>query len=110
VGAGAAYRDALAIARALRYQVGIGLCVEGMGSVAAERGAWARAARLGGAGEAMREEDVAPLEPLDRRLHDAWVSKLRAALDPATLDEEWARGRAMSFEEAVAEALEEGDG
>jgi non-specific serine/threonine protein kinase len=104
-GASTAYRDALGIEQALGNRVGIGYCLEGFGAVAAARGPWARAARLGGAAEALREEVGAPLERLDQRLHDGWVSKLRAALDPATLEKEWARGRAMGLEEAVREAL-----
>jgi hypothetical protein len=35
------------------------------------------------------------------------VGSLRVALDPATLEREWACGRAMGLDEAVREALEE---
>jgi non-specific serine/threonine protein kinase len=109
-GAGAAYRNALAIEQALGNRMGIGDCLDGLGAVAAGQGARARAARLGGAAEALREEVGAPLQPLELRLHERWVRRLREALDPATLEREWGRGRAMGLEEAVREALEDGDG
>jgi hypothetical protein len=47
---------------------------------------------------------------LEQRLHEGWVGRLRAALDPATLAKEWARGRATEPEEAVCEAFEESAG
>jgi non-specific serine/threonine protein kinase len=109
-GAGAAYRKALVIAQALGFRVGISDCLDGLGAVAAKRGTWERAARLGGAAETLREAAGAPLEPLEQQLHEGWVRRLREALDRATLDEEWARGRAMAPEEAVRVALEEGEG
>jgi non-specific serine/threonine protein kinase len=109
-GAGAAYRKALGIAQALGLRVGIGDCLEGLGAVAAGQGAWARAARLGGAAEALREAIGAPLEPLEQRLHDGWLGRLREALSASELEREWGRGRAMGVEEPVREALEAGEG
>lgn len=105
-GAGAAYREALGSAQALGYRGALSDVLHGRGAVAAGRGAWARAARLGGAAEALREEIGAPLEALEQRLHDSWVKRLRGAFNPGELEREWARGRAMSFEEAVGEALD----
>ena len=46
----------------------------------------------------------------ERWQHDAWVGQLREALDRATLEREWACGRAMTTEEAARKALDEGDG
>jgi non-specific serine/threonine protein kinase len=109
-GSGAAYREALTIDRRLGNREGMSYSLDGLGAVAAGRGAWERAARLGGAAEALREEIGAVLEPLEQRTHDGWVGRLREALDPATLDREWACGRAMDLAEAVREALEEAEG
>jgi non-specific serine/threonine protein kinase len=106
----AAYRDSIGFAQELGDRAGIGPCLEGLGAVAVGRGAWARAARLGGAAEALREVLGSPLEVVDQRQHDRWVRQLREALDPVTLEKEWARGREMTAEEAAREALEEGDG
>jgi predicted ATPase len=109
-GAGAAHREALLIEQALGSRDGISYCLEGLGVVAAGQGAWARAARLGGAAEALRDEVGAPLQPLEQRLHDGWVRRLREALDPRALEQEWGSGRAMGLEQAVRLALEEGEG
>jgi non-specific serine/threonine protein kinase len=108
--AGAAYREALGIAQASGGRDALGCCLEGLGAVAAGRGAWARAARLGGAAEALREALGAALERHEQRLHERWVSELREALAAGELEREWGRGRAMGLEEAVREALEEREG
>jgi predicted ATPase/serine/threonine protein kinase len=108
--AGASYRDALVIAQALGDREGISYCLEGLGAVAAGRRAWARAARLGGAAEALREAVGAPLQLLEERLHEGWVARLRAALDTTTREAEWTRGRATTPEEAISEALADGEG
>lgn len=105
--AGAAYRAALEIEIALGSDIGMSDCLDGLAAVAAARAEWTLAARLGGAAEVLREETGTPLERLEQRQHDAWVGKLRSALDAATLEEEWVRGRTMGIEQAVREARQE---
>jgi serine/threonine-protein kinase PknK len=80
-GAGSAYREALGIEQALGSWEGISYCLDGLGAVAAGLGAWGRAARLGGAAEVLREAVGAPLGPIEQRLHDGWVRRLREALE-----------------------------
>lgn len=45
---------------------------------------------------------------MERRESEAAVAQLRAQAEPAIVEAAWARGRALSMEEAVAYALAEG--
>ncbi len=65
-----------------------------------------RAARLGGAGEALREALGMPLAPAERSDYDWAVGAMRAALGEEAFAAAWAEGRALPLEEAVALALE----
>ncbi len=103
--AAALYAKSLTLRRELRDKEGITDCLQALGSVACARNQAERAARLLGAAEALRETIGAPWTPDDRAQHDRNVVALRVRL--ATFAEEWARGRAMTMEQAVAYALEE---
>jgi tetratricopeptide (TPR) repeat protein len=65
----------------------------------------ARAARLMGAAEAIREATGASISPSRRAEYERWVADVRAALGETALAEAWTAGRALSLEEAVALAL-----
>ena len=61
-----------------------------------------------GAAEAIREAHDMPVPPVYRRdVYDAMLAKARGALPPDVLTAEWAEGRAMTLEQAVAYALDE---
>ena len=66
-----------------------------------------RAARLLGAAEALREVVGTPMLEDERVEYDRQVAALRAALDPARLDEAWAAGNALDMDQAIADALQE---
>jgi len=66
-----------------------------------------RAARLYGASAAVRECLGAHLPPLVRPGYERAISALRRTLGEQTFVETWAAGRALSREEAIAEALSE---
>jgi predicted ATPase/DNA-binding SARP family transcriptional activator len=66
-----------------------------------------RAARLGGAAEALRENIGAPLPRLDREEHDHQIGKMRLQLGNDAFTMMWAEGRALPWEKAVAYALNE---
>jgi predicted ATPase/DNA-binding NarL/FixJ family response regulator len=70
------------------------------------RGDHARAARLFGAAEAMREAVSVSLLASVRADYDRGVAAARAGLNEATFYTAWSEGRAMSFEQAVKYALE----
>ena len=69
-------------------------------------GAWERAARLAGAAEALREASGYELEPADRAFRERYSAEVRAALGEAALEGAMAEGRALTLEQAMAEALE----
>ena len=70
----------------------------------------ARAARLLGAGAALRERIGVPVWPALRPLYDATWAELRRRLSPTSWARATAAGRALTVDEAVAEALAEPDG
>ncbi|MFL5805417.1 MAG: ATP-binding protein [Roseiflexaceae bacterium] len=64
-----------------------------------------RAARLLAAGEALHEAIGSGMVPYVRIHYERRRGSLRAQLDAATFDAAWAAGRAMSLEQAIAEAV-----
>jgi hypothetical protein len=64
-----------------------------------------RAARVGGAAEALREVLGIPLRPELQAAHPAAVQAMRAVLGEAAFAAAWAEGRMLPLEEAVALAL-----
>ena len=83
-------------------------CLEGLAAVAASEERLVCAVRLWGAAEALLETievTAVPYVP-DRSLYQRQVAAARAQLDAQAWVEAWAEGRAMSFEQAVAYALE----
>jgi hypothetical protein len=66
-----------------------------------------RAARLGGAAQALRDAMGAPLTPADREAFAPVVAAARAALGDAAFTAGWEAGRGLPLEQAVREALHE---
>jgi hypothetical protein len=81
----------------------------GLASVAALCGQPERAARLAGAVEILREATGKRSAPASRANYERAVASARSQLDEATFAAAWAQGRAMSLDQAVAEALSLGD-
>ena len=67
------------------------------------RGEAERSARLFGAAEALGYQQA----PAERALREPYLAAARSRLEEAAWEAAWAEGRAMTFEEAVAYALEE---
>jgi len=101
------YREALAMALELEDLFVVGMSLDGLAAVALNDGFGEKAALLAGAAEALLEAAGDPLDALEQSLRDRYVAKLRATLDPAALEREWARGRALTLREAAAAALAE---
>jgi non-specific serine/threonine protein kinase len=110
VGAGTFYREALPIATEIGNSHSCAMAIDGLAAVALAGGQLERAARLAAAVEALLEAIGVRFDPAEQHLHDSYVGKLREALEPANLEREWARGRAMTFDEAAQLALERTDG
>ena len=109
--AGALARESLRLNRELGNKWGICRGLHLLAAVAvasAQPGAGHRAARLLGAAEALRLATGTTWQPHDRDEFDRWVGAARAVLDADTFAGAWAAGQALSPEEAVAIALEDG--
>ncbi len=79
--------------------------LESMAFTAIARGSGARAARLLGAAEALREASGDPMTVDERGEYDAEVDRLRGLLDPPDLADAWADGRRLTSDQAVALAV-----
>jgi predicted ATPase len=86
--------------------------LEGLASIAASEDDLERAARLWGAAGAILEkiEVIAYPHAADRSFNDRQRAAARAKLDEEKWEEAWAEGRAMTTEEAVRYALQQGEG
>jgi predicted ATPase/class 3 adenylate cyclase len=79
--------------------------LECFGLIAVSRGQGARAARLLGAAEILREAAEAPMTAFEREEYGAAVARLRQELDEEVFRSAWAEGRLMRADAAVAFAL-----
>jgi len=79
--------------------------LESLAETLAFQGDHERAARLFGAGEALREAVGASVLPFYRNDYERGVAAVRAGLSDEALATAWAAGRAMAMAEAIAFAL-----
>jgi predicted ATPase/transcriptional regulator with XRE-family HTH domain/Tfp pilus assembly protein PilF len=79
--------------------------VENIAQIAAATEHPERAALLFGASDAFRSAFGSSLPPNDRQIIERWTVVARAQMDEAAFADAWARGAAMSLDEAVACAL-----
>jgi non-specific serine/threonine protein kinase len=98
-------------ARRIRHKLGTAYCLLGLAGVAALRGEPARAARLWGAAEALREVLRQPLAPYDQSNYDyeGYRDAARSQLDESDWKAAWLEGRTMTLEQIVAYALGEAE-
>jgi len=104
-GAEGIYRESLSIAWGARLHTGVAECLRGLGAAAAVQDQPRRAARLLGAEESLRERTELILYPGERADLERAISHAREALGGQAFTVAWEAGRALSLEEAVAEAL-----
>jgi predicted ATPase/DNA-binding XRE family transcriptional regulator len=81
------------------------LCLEGLARVAVAQGRMERAAWLCGAASALREDKGWPLPPVTRTEHERIVTTAREVLGEEAFAAAWARGHALSLQEAITDAL-----
>ncbi len=67
---------------------------------------WPRATRLCGVVDALRQSGEVALSPEQSAAHDVVLPAARAALEKVIFAPLWAQGRAMTWEQAIAYALE----
>jgi non-specific serine/threonine protein kinase len=102
--AGRCAADALRISVDLGNTAGVIAALGGLARVAARLGAPERALRLGGAASRLLDAGEVRHGSYPWRLLERWLAPARRASDTATQRAAWAQGRAMSLEEATAEA------
>jgi hypothetical protein len=97
--------EALALGRELGEKASIAECLEGFAAIAVAQAQPERAARLIGAAKAIRDSINLPLQPIDRAALERVIADIHAQLDSATFEAICIAGRALSVEQAIAEAL-----
>jgi len=112
------FEQSLRLCRAADNPTGLIMCLAGLARVGA--GQWQdgpakspqrlvelrRAARLLGAADALRERIGTVMWRASASVVEQNTAEVRALLDEASFAEAWAEGRAMTLEQAVAQALE----
>jgi tetratricopeptide (TPR) repeat protein len=106
----ACFAESLALHREQSNRPGILEGLAGFGGLVAAQGQSRRAAVLFGAVTALRAALNTPMWPAERVEYERHITAVRAQLDEATFAAAWAEGRAMTLEQALAEALDEGAG
>ena len=100
-------KECLILRREVGEKVGIARSLESCGNLAAAQGNVVYALRLFGAAEALYETIGVPLATYrDRGAYRRNVAAARAQLGEVTFAFRWAEGRAMTIEQAIAEAEE----
>jgi ATP/maltotriose-dependent transcriptional regulator MalT len=106
--AAAHYKESLPLLYELGDKASIAECLEGLAAaIGTLRGASAaRAIRLFGAAEALREAVGAPQSAASRADYERNVQSVRALLAERESSEAWSAGRALTLEEAIALAVD----
>jgi len=97
-------QESLRVHRDLGDRWRIASVLEGLAEVACSRGLIERSTRLFGAAETLRETISTPVPPCERADRDLGVSAARAGLGEDAFARAWARGRALTLEEAIVSA------
>ncbi len=98
-------RAALVESRLLHDRGRAAFALESLSEIALKQGAAERAARLAAAVEALCEPSGGARIYVANESWEDKLARIRAALDPAAFEREWARGLAMDLDEAVDDAL-----
>ena len=99
------FQQGLALGMELPDRENFGMCLLGLGGVAAVAGELERAARLFGAGEQGLASIGAALAPADQAEYDRYRTLALAALDPIKYAQFFAAGKQLSTEAMEALAL-----
>jgi tetratricopeptide (TPR) repeat protein len=95
----------LTLSKVLGNQTSIAWCLAGLGGAAALDEEPERAARLWGASERLRQAIGCRPAPAARATYEHAMAMARAQLDDVAFAAAWAAGRALSLDQAIAEAL-----
>jgi tetratricopeptide (TPR) repeat protein len=97
----------LSVMRDLEDRWGVAEQLDGLSAVSAAAGDWQRAARIAGAAEATWESIGARPHPADRASTDRWLRSELERVGETLWKPEFAAGRAMRLDAAVAYAVEQ---
>jgi tetratricopeptide (TPR) repeat protein len=106
--AGSLFAESVAIFQQIDSDFGIWLGIIGLARIAVANGKSVQAVRLIAAVDAMsieQDDPVSKWPPEHRNQYNRALTAVQAELDPETFAAAWQAGRALSLEEAVAEAL-----
>jgi non-specific serine/threonine protein kinase len=96
---------------ALGHQIGnkwyIAVCLEGLAATAGVQGRSEQAVRLFGALASLTETGDVVLPAADQEINERYLAAARTSLNGAAFASAWEDGRAMSTDQAIAEALAE---
>jgi predicted ATPase/DNA-binding SARP family transcriptional activator len=96
--------DSLALVWEQGNRIDIAYTLEALAILATAQRRFAKAARLWGAAEALRDAIHAPLPPGYQRDYRPYLDEVRAELGQPAFEAAWAEGRAMALEQATAYA------
>jgi non-specific serine/threonine protein kinase len=102
------FQQSLRIARALGDRAMTASCVGAVGLVATQQGTWAEGVRMIGAVRVTDELFPSRFDPAERAQRSARLDLARVALGEEAFIQAWAAGQAMTLEQAVDLALQQG--
>ncbi len=105
----ACYHESLALHQELGNKIGIAKALVGYGRLALAEDQHARAARLFAAAELLRAKVGAPMSVCEHKRFNREIAAIRAALNDEKFDGQYAAGKTMTEEQAIAFALEGAD-
>jgi len=101
-----AFAESLNIFRETGANVGIAMCLAGLGGVAAARGQAAKGAGLFGSADALLKASGTLLQAADLSDYERNVASARAQLGETAFKAAWAIGRTTPVQEAIANAMD----
>ena len=105
-GARSTYAEVVRISRRIGNRAHIAFAVLGLASLAADLGAWHRAAMLRGIAQAMADQIGMRWEPSNTRAREESLDRIGAALGDEQVQQAYAYGMALSFDQAIDLALQ----
>ena len=103
-----AYRETISVWQKIGHGAAVANQLECLAFIAIAHNQDARAARLFGAAEALREKVYIQMSQFERIEYDKQVTELRNGMDDKAFSNLWAEGRVMTMDQAVQFALQRG--
>lgn len=104
-GARSTYQESLQIGRRAGDKRNMAIAILGLACLDGDQGDWHRAAMLHGVAQALLDKTRVPWEPFDARRRQESLNQVRRALGGEQSQRAYARGMALSFDQAIDLAL-----